>query len=284
MSVFGMSVELIAYIICIGIALDYSYKFFWRIRSKITSLNCPNYINTIVGALLSFTPLAIACIVTLLFNCVFNQFTLDGMGFRIDSRWAYDLASGTGIALASVSIIFLIGMLFGLIKIKRPEPANDRISTSTFINGLTDFFIASVFEEIVFRGFIFFLLEKAIGWMGAIIVSASIFTFAHIIHHTKTPHIFVANIFVFGIIAGTCRHITGTLWLPIGLHFGWNIISGPILGIPFAGKTYDRGVVVSEVLGPNWLTGGLYSLDAGILGTFALAVAAVALTAVFPLN
>ncbi len=100
----------------------------------------------------------------------------------------------------------------------------------------------------------------------------------------NTPAMYKINALIFGILVAACRNHTGTLWLPIGLHFGWNVVSGPIFGLPFSGSTYDRGVVVSEVTGPAWLTGGLYSLDAGLLGTLALMIAAVGLVVVTPLR
>ena len=117
----------------------------------------------------------------------------------------------------------------------------------------------------------------------AIVGSAIIFSLAHLVKHSKMPALFTVNALVFGLLTAACRHYTGTLWLPIGLHFGWNVAAGPIFGLPYSGKAYERGVVVSEVSGPLWLTGGIYSLDAGLLGSVALLVAAVGLTAVVPI-
>jgi membrane protease YdiL (CAAX protease family) len=151
------------------------------------------------------------------------------------------------------------------------------------LGGVTDFFTAAVFEEIIFRGYVFWLLYQAAGPAVAIVASSIVFCTAHLLKHPNVPFMYVLNTFIFGLIAAFCRHYTGSLWLPIGLHFGWNVVSGPIFGLPYSGRTYDRGVVVSEVSGPAWLTGGPFSLDAGVLGTVALVIAAVGLTAVTPI-
>lgn len=74
------------------------------------------------------------------------------------------------------------------------------------------------------------------------------------------------------------------LWLGIGLHFAWNIGAGSILGLPYSGKPFKQGVVECDVRGPIWLTGGLHSLDAGVLGTLALVIAALGILAVIPLH
>ena len=153
-----------------------------------------------------------------------------------------------------------------------------------FLGGLADFFTAAVFEEVIFRGYVFYVLLTAGGPLLAVVGSSIVFSLAHLIKHTSTPAMYVLNAFIFGLIAAVCRQFTGSLWLPVGLHFGWNVVSGPIFGLPYAGRNYDRGVVVSDVSGPTWLTGGRYSLDAGALGTLALLIAAVGLSAITPIH
>ena len=280
MSLFGICAELVAYLVCIAIALEYSHRFYWHVHDRVYSSGMSAFIKSILSVVIALIPLTTAMIVTLAFNIFFNRLPLASFGLSCNSAWVHNLASGAGIALASVTMIFLTGKLLGYIRTRRSKLSEDGIACiPQFFGGLTDFFTAAVFEEVIFRGFIFYLLHSAWGPAYAVVISSVLFTLAHVIRHTKTPLIFVLNAFVFGIIAGTCRHFSGSLWLPIGLHFGWNIVSGPILGLPYAGMSYERGMVISEVSGPVWLTGGLYSLDAGVFGTIALAVAAVALIA-----
>ena len=285
MSLFGICVELVMYLVCVSVALEYSHRFYWHAHDRVYSSKVPALIRSILSILIALIPLATALMVTFAFNAIFNKLSIESFGLRCDSVWVENIASGAAIALASVMAMFLTGILLGFIRIRRSKLSEGCTACIPhFFGGLTDFFTAAVFEEVIFRGFIFYLLQLAWGPACAVFISSVLFALAHVIRHNETPIIFVLNVIVFGSITGMCRHYTGTLWLPIGLHFGWNIISGPILGLPYAGRAYDNGMVISEVSGPVWLTGGLYSLDAGIFGTIALAVAAVALLGIAPIH
>lgn len=281
MSLIGMCVELAMYLICISIALEYSHRMYWCAQDRVYSSKISAFVKSIMSIAIAFIPLTTAVVVTLIFNALVNKLPISEYGLSCNKTWMNNLASGTVIALVSVTAMFLIGILSGYIKIRRSNISEDCTTCiPRFFSGFTDFFTAAVFEEIIFRGFIFYLLQSVWGPGFAILISSVLFALAHVIRHTYTPLIFVLNVIVFGTLTGLCRHLTGTLWLPIGLHFGWNIVSGPLFGLPYAGKTYESGVVVSDVSGPVWLTGGLYSMDAGLFGTIALAVAATALMTV----
>jgi len=60
---------------------------------------------------------------------------------------------------------------------------------------------------------------------------------------------------------------TKSLWLPIGYHITWNYFQGNVFGFAVSGTTPNGiyGVEVAE--GRNWLTGGAFGLEGGILAT-----------------
>jgi hypothetical protein len=226
-----------------------------------------------------------AIVITMAFITLVDKQSLTSLGLTYDGNSMTYIAYGAGIALGCVTMVFLLGLLFGFITVKTSKLSDDCVSCfPLFLGGLIDFMSAAVFEEVIFRGYVFYLLYHSWGFEVAISISAMVFACAHLLKHRNMPAMFTLNAFIFGLIAAFCRYHTGALWLPIGLHFGWNVVSGPIFGLPYSGRSYDRGVVVSDVTGPTWLTGGLYSLDAGVLGTLALAVAAVGLLIVAPMH
>jgi hypothetical protein len=96
------------------------------------------------------------------------------------------------------------------------------------------------------------------------------------------PVVFTINAFVFGVLAAYARIATGALWLPIGLHMGWNVTMGPIFGMSCSGRNYENGLFMSIAKGPTWASGGLYSPDAGLLGTAGLLVAVIGLLIIVP--
>jgi membrane protease YdiL (CAAX protease family) len=67
---------------------------------------------------------------------------------------------------------------------------------------------------------------------------------------------------------------TRTLWVPIGLHFGWNFAAAGIFGTEVSGNGTAQGLLDGVVSGPALLTGGdfgpeasLYSVAFGVVLT-----------------
>lgn len=285
MSLFETCSKLAAYLVCIGVVLELSHRLYWQINKHVLSLEISSFSRSILSMVAACIPLASAVGITAVFLRLMHNKSLSTLGLVYDGDSLTRVASGAGIALGCVTAVYLLSMLLGYIEVRRSKLSEDCVSClPLFFGGLIDFFTAAVFEEVIFRGYVFYLLYVGAGAEVAIVASSLIFAFAHVAKNPRTPPIYTLNAFLFGMLAAVSRHFTGTLWLPIGLHFGWNVVSGPIFGLPYAGRTYEKGVVVSEVSGPAWLTGGLYSLDAGVLGTLALGIAAAGLIAVAPIR
>src|SRR6185436_7940059 len=86
--------------------------------------------------------------------------------------------------------------------------------------------------------------------------------------------------FINTILAGMMLSIaylrTRSLWLPYGLHLGWNVGLGFVLGYPLSGIKIDSlwSTVASA---PQWLIGSEYGPEGGIIGTILFAAAAIAI-------
>ena len=65
-------------------------------------------------------------------------------------------------------------------------------------------------------------------------------TLAFGLMHGLNPH-FLENrlalpgLLLAGLYLASAYLITGNLWLPIFLHTGWNLLEGPIFGLPVSG-------------------------------------------------
>jgi hypothetical protein len=82
---------------------------------------------------------------------------------------------------------------------------------------------APIFEELVFRGFIFKGLKHSpIGVTGAIIITSILFT---LIHGGQYEIAILAILFPLAVILGFARHRSGGILLPIYLHFANNLYS-----------------------------------------------------------
>ena len=64
---------------------------------------------------------------------------------------------------------------------------------------------------------------------------------------------------------------TRSLWLPFGLHWGWNFSLTTLFSLPTSGMGFpDRQLFMLEQSGPGWLTGGAFGPEGGALATVAL--------------
>jgi hypothetical protein len=57
---------------------------------------------------------------------------------------------------------------------------------------------------------------------------------------------------------------TEQLWLPIGLHLGWNFFEGIVFGFPVSGN-YTYQLVRQTTTGPELITGGAFGPEAGLI-------------------
>jgi len=185
----------------------------------------------------------------------------------------------TNASRRNVSIGFAGGFGAGLLVILAPvlvrvadlEPAKDvhfHWPSLLFVSIVLLFGVVG--EEMLFRGYGFQVLVKAIGPFATILPMAVLFGLAH----TQNLHftwLALLNTVLWGIILGYAFVVSGDLWLPIGLHFGWNFAL-PLLGANLSGFTMNvTGYSLHWKIGAPW-TGGDYGPEGGWLTT-AIAIA-----------
>jgi hypothetical protein len=64
-----------------------------------------------------------------------------------------------------------------------------------------------------------------------------------------------------GVLLGACFLLVRNLWLPIGLHIGWNFTEGGVFGAPISGHA-AQGLVRVRLQGPDAITGGGFGPEA----------------------
>jgi len=132
-------------------------------------------------------------------------------------------------------------------------------------------------EELLFRGYAFQTLLRGIGPLLTIAISSVVFALAHLTN--PNPSLLgITNIFLAGVLFGLLYLRSGSLWLPIGLHAGWNFallfFHVPVSGVAIPFST----PFLTALAGHPLLTGGPFGLEGGVvvsillLGMIALAV------------
>ncbi len=138
-----------------------------------------------------------------------------------------------------------------------------------FALNLALFAAVAIWEELYFRGVVLRLLEDWLGTWAALGISALFFGWVHFDNPNATWFTAMAIAVEAGILLGGTFVLTRSLWMPIGLHFTWNVTQGPLLGLAVSGAQFG-GLVATDVTGPQWLTGGDFGAE-GALPTILLA-------------
>jgi membrane protease YdiL (CAAX protease family) len=133
-------------------------------------------------------------------------------------------------------------------------------------------FAAAVGEELVFRGAIFRITDERLGTAAALLISSILFGLLHVANPGATPVSTVAIAVEAGALLGMAYSASRSLWLPIGLHFGWNFTEGGVFGTAVSGGQ-SHGLMDSVLSGPTLLTGGAFGPEASVI---AVAVSLVA--------
>ena len=137
----------------------------------------------------------------------------------------------------------------------------------------------AIWEEVTFRGLLFRVTEQKFGtWIG-VAVSAVVFGAVHGLNPNASLAASIAIILESGVLLAAAYFATRTLWLPIGLHFGWNFAEDFIFGVRMSGHEARPAIVDGTLAGSPLWTGGDYGIESSIWAiVFAAILSAVLIT------
>jgi membrane protease YdiL (CAAX protease family) len=138
-------------------------------------------------------------------------------------------------------------------------------SSLTFVTILLLF--GAVGEELMFRGYGFQLLATKIGKFATLLPTAVLFGIVHMSNVGATP-LAVVNTIGWGLLLGYAALKSRGLWLPIGIHYGWNWIL-PLLGANLSGFKMGVTGLRLDAAANNW-AGGAYGPEASLVLTLLL--------------
>lgn len=120
-------------------------------------------------------------------------------------------------------------------------------------------------EELIFRGILFRMIDERFGLRWALAVSALLFGFAHFFQPNATVWSSVAIAIEAGVLLGVAFKYSGSLWLPIGIHWAWNFTQGNVFGFSVSGSAKTASVFDPTVCGPELITGGAFGPEASVI-------------------
>lgn len=133
----------------------------------------------------------------------------------------------------------------------------------------------AVTEELMFRGVLFRLLEEMAGTWGALVVSALLFGGLHLVNPNATIWGAIAIAIEAGLMLGAAYAATRSLWLPIGIHLGWNFAQSGIFGVTMSGGHAAAGLLKGTLTGSLMLTGGTFGPDGSLVSIVICGIPAI---------
>lgn len=192
---------------------------------------------------------------------------LAAQGFPTHGAWFRQIVDGTLLGAAMVTGCVLAIRLAADVQFTMRPSARGFLAVALLAFLIA---VAAMKEEVACRGYLFQRLIEAGGtrWgppLGIVVMSL-LFGLLHIGNPQVTRGA-VVNTVVIGAVLALAYLRTGALWLPFGIHFGWNFMLGVVFGLPVSGITEFAVLVQGRAQGPVWLTGGGYGIEGSAVAT-----------------
>jgi hypothetical protein len=194
---------------------------------------------------------------------IFDRRPFTDIGLQTGRPSTLNFVAGVLFGGGAAALMLLAPLLAGTGHLVLRE--NSSFAWPSLLFFLVALWFAAAGEEMIFRGYAFQLLIEKLGPYATVLPAGVIFGLTHM----SNPHssaLAVANTILWGILLGYAFLRSHDLWLPLGLHFGWNAVL-PLFGVNLSGLTIDvsRYVYRWDLL-PLW-SGGDYGPEGGLLTT-----------------
>ena len=194
----------------------------------------------------------------------------------MERHWPADLSLGRLVPHTLLGI--LVGFIFMVLVVSTIVAMGDATVTRRGFSVEKQFSVFMMFlavavgEEMIFRGVIFRWIDERWNTWVALLISAILFGWMHISNDNATWWSSLAIAVEAGLLLGAAYKWSGSLWVPIGIHWAWNYTQGNIFGLAVSGSDAGETMLTTIVNGPDIITGGAFGPEASIisviLGTF----------------
>ena len=187
------------------------------------------------------------------------------IGLKLDKWTALDILAGIVITFFMMGFIYLIQWGIGWLTFDGFAWETDDLLT--VLAGTLGMFIVFTLvgwnEELLSRGYHLQTIASGTNLFWGVVISSSIFGILHLGNPNAT-WISAAGIFFAGVFLAYGYLTTKQLWLPMGVHLGWNFFEGVVFGFPVSGLNIYR-LIRTTVDGPELWTGGAFGPEAGLI-------------------
>jgi len=174
-------------------------------------------------------------------------------------RMGREFGTGLLIGIGLYTACVLILMVLGIYRIDGLNPWHYMLPAVPMAVS------TGIFEELVFRGALFRIVEEALGSWISLLVSSFVFGFMHLLNPEGTVMGAVFISIEAGLLLAAAYMVTRRLWLSIGFHMGWNYTQSGIFSGIVSGGDSDPGLFRNTIDGPVVLTGGSFGLESSLI-------------------
>lgn len=202
--------------------------------------------------------------------------SLKDIGFRTRAGWWQDLLAGCLIAFFPMAVLFWVEVSQGWLVIEAwawqafPPDAFLRNLWLSVLSNLD----AGLGEEVLFRGFLLAGLVLAWGKRAGLTIMAVLFAGVHLLVAGASQTnwlLFTLLLTLPGVLLGVAYLRSGSLWLPVGIHFTWDL-SYDLFNLTGGAHPGLFGAV-AEQQGPAWFVGTAFGIEVGLAGVLVAAFA-----------
>ncbi len=215
--------------------------------------------------------LVVLLVTTFLVTKYINRKPLTAIGLSFHPSAFRELGAGCLLGFLMMTGIFVLEFVMGYIQVEHVQLTISGMAW-TLLYALLFFGVAAMVEEILFRGYLFQTLLQGITFLPATVVMAVLFAVAH----SMNPNVgffALVNVGLAAVWLSFAYMKTRSLWLPFGLHVSWNFAQTTLYGFPTSGGSFaDKKLALLTQSGPEWLTGGAFGPEGGVLATLALII------------
>jgi membrane protease YdiL (CAAX protease family) len=202
--------------------------------------------------------------------------SFESLGLKLDRHTVLDILAGIAITFLQMGFIYIVMLGLGWLTFQGFAWQFDPVSV--VIRGVLSFLVVFIFvgwnEELLSRGYHLQTIASGLNLFWGVIISSAIFGLLHLGNPNAT-WVSAAGIFFAGVFLAYGYIRTKQLWLPIGLHIGWNFFEGVVFGFPVSGLADIYKLIRIQVHGPEIWTGGAFGPEAGLIVLPALLVGAL---------
>jgi membrane protease YdiL (CAAX protease family) len=187
------------------------------------------------------------------------------LGLQGNKQAILDFFFGFALTGLMLGLIYLVEWGFGWLEAEsfawQMESFGNLISSILIM--LLIFALGSWQEELLSRGYWLQNLSEGLNRSLGVLLSSAIFALAHVLNPNLSWLAFL-GLFLSGLFLAYGYLRTEQLWLPIGLHLGWNFFEGTVFGFPVSGQ-YFYQLIRQSTSGPELITGGAFGPEAGLI-------------------